>query len=264
MVFFDPLLPSSALLDSVLPSTLLIPGVTQCDPPQLCPVDAQPVCVSTSLCQSRSSMPLILPGGSCIVTPPGPIPGPGHCLNRPVSQTQFKLEASHKPEKACILYRGRGRDALPRIRPKGNGEYLLHEILCSDRIAILGFLCRVSPRSRNVIHPSASARIRSHVFASPSGKKPMTFKPKMSSLDRKPRKQGKRKLSFTFTRTQPALTLFSPPQSKKRQYDQEVENLERQQKQTIERLEQEHTNRLRDEAKRIKAEIGRASCRERG
>lgn len=45
-----------------------------------------------------------------------------------------------------------------------------------------------------------------------------------------------------------------PLQSKKRQYDQEVENLERQQKQTIERLEQEHTNRLRDEAKRIKAE----------
>lgn len=45
-----------------------------------------------------------------------------------------------------------------------------------------------------------------------------------------------------------------PPQSKKRQYDQEVENLERQQKQTIERLEQEHTTRLRDEAKRIKAE----------
>lgn len=45
-----------------------------------------------------------------------------------------------------------------------------------------------------------------------------------------------------------------PHQSKKRQYDQEVENLERQQKQTIERLEQEHTNRLRDEAKRIKAE----------
>lgn len=33
-----------------------------------------------------------------------------------------------------------------------------------------------------------------------------------------------------------------------------MENLERQQKQTIERLEQEHTNRLRDEAKRIKAE----------
>ncbi|XP_063056126.1 STE20-like kinase b [Engraulis encrasicolus] len=42
--------------------------------------------------------------------------------------------------------------------------------------------------------------------------------------------------------------------SKKRQYDTEVENLERQQKQTIERLETEHTNRLRDEAKRIKAE----------
>lgn len=44
------------------------------------------------------------------------------------------------------------------------------------------------------------------------------------------------------------------PQGKKRQYDQEVENLEKQQKQTIERLEQDHTNRLRDEAKRIKAE----------
>lgn len=43
-------------------------------------------------------------------------------------------------------------------------------------------------------------------------------------------------------------------QSKKRQYDQEVENLERQQKQTIERLEQEHTTRLRDEAKRIKGD----------
>ncbi|MBN3321562.1 SLK kinase, partial [Atractosteus spatula] len=41
---------------------------------------------------------------------------------------------------------------------------------------------------------------------------------------------------------------------KKRQYDQEIENLEKQQKQTIERLEQDHTNRLRDEAKRIKAE----------
>ncbi len=43
-------------------------------------------------------------------------------------------------------------------------------------------------------------------------------------------------------------------QSKKRQYDTEVENMERQQKQTIERLEQEHTERLREEAKRIKAE----------
>ncbi|XP_018927970.2 STE20-like serine/threonine-protein kinase isoform X2 [Cyprinus carpio] len=41
---------------------------------------------------------------------------------------------------------------------------------------------------------------------------------------------------------------------KKRQYDQEVENLEKQQKQTIERLEMDHTIRLRDEAKRIKAE----------
>ncbi|KAM6956301.1 STE20-like serine/threonine-protein kinase [Aplochiton taeniatus] len=41
---------------------------------------------------------------------------------------------------------------------------------------------------------------------------------------------------------------------KKRQYDLEVENLEKKQKQTIERLEQDHTNRLRDEAKRIKAD----------
>ncbi|XP_036071464.1 STE20-like serine/threonine-protein kinase isoform X2 [Oryzias melastigma] len=41
---------------------------------------------------------------------------------------------------------------------------------------------------------------------------------------------------------------------KKRQYDQEVENLEKKQKQTIERLEQDHTNRLRDEAKRIKTD----------
>ncbi|XP_029030955.1 STE20-like serine/threonine-protein kinase isoform X2 [Betta splendens] len=42
--------------------------------------------------------------------------------------------------------------------------------------------------------------------------------------------------------------------AKKRQYDQEVENLEKKQKQTIERLEQDHTSRLRDEAKRIKGE----------
>ncbi|KAF5901567.1 STE20-like serine/threonine-protein kinase isoform X2, partial [Clarias magur] len=41
---------------------------------------------------------------------------------------------------------------------------------------------------------------------------------------------------------------------KKRQYDQEVENLEKQQKQSVERMEQDHTNRLRDEAKRIKSE----------
>uniref|UniRef100_A0A8C2Z789 non-specific serine/threonine protein kinase n=1 Tax=Cyclopterus lumpus TaxID=8103 RepID=A0A8C2Z789_CYCLU len=40
----------------------------------------------------------------------------------------------------------------------------------------------------------------------------------------------------------------------KRQYDQEVENLEKKQKQTIERLEQDHTSRIRDEAKRIKAD----------
>ncbi|TSK22675.1 STE20-like serine/threonine-protein kinase [Bagarius yarrelli] len=42
--------------------------------------------------------------------------------------------------------------------------------------------------------------------------------------------------------------------AKKRQYDQEIENLEKQQKQTVERMEQDHTNRLRDEAKRIKSE----------
>lgn len=33
-----------------------------------------------------------------------------------------------------------------------------------------------------------------------------------------------------------------------------MENLEKKQKQTIERLEQDHTSRLRDEAKRIKAD----------
>ncbi|XP_061915194.1 STE20-like serine/threonine-protein kinase isoform X3 [Entelurus aequoreus] len=42
--------------------------------------------------------------------------------------------------------------------------------------------------------------------------------------------------------------------AKKRQYDQEVEGMEKKQKQTIERLEQDHTSRLRDEAKRIKAD----------
>lgn len=48
--------------------------------------------------------------------------------------------------------------------------------------------------------------------------------------------------------------LFLSVQAKKRQYDQEVENLEKKQKQTIERLEQDHTSRLRDEAKRIKGD----------
>ncbi|XP_048862606.1 serine/threonine-protein kinase 10-like isoform X2 [Brienomyrus brachyistius] len=42
--------------------------------------------------------------------------------------------------------------------------------------------------------------------------------------------------------------------AKKRQYDQDIESLEKQQKQTVERLEQDHTTRLRDEAKRIKGE----------
>ncbi|KAF5905451.1 serine/threonine-protein kinase 10-like, partial [Clarias magur] len=41
---------------------------------------------------------------------------------------------------------------------------------------------------------------------------------------------------------------------KKRQYDSDVENMEKHQKQIIERLEQDHTNHLRDEAKRIKGE----------
>lgn len=50
------------------------------------------------------------------------------------------------------------------------------------------------------------------------------------------------------------LMVVSATQAKKRQYDQEVENLEKKQKQTIERLEQDHTSRLRDEAKRIKAD----------
>lgn len=49
-------------------------------------------------------------------------------------------------------------------------------------------------------------------------------------------------------------SVISSVQAKKRQYDQEVENLEKKQKQTIERLEQDHTSRLRDEAKRIKAD----------
>uniref|UniRef100_A0A4W3GXY0 Serine/threonine kinase 10 n=1 Tax=Callorhinchus milii TaxID=7868 RepID=A0A4W3GXY0_CALMI len=41
---------------------------------------------------------------------------------------------------------------------------------------------------------------------------------------------------------------------KKKFFDTELENLERQQKQLIEKMEQDHTSRLRDEAKRIKAE----------
>lgn len=53
--------------------------------------------------------------------------------------------------------------------------------------------------------------------------------------------------------TSTCLTFLSA-QAKKRQYDQEVENMERKQKQTIERLEQDHTSRLRDEAKSIKTD----------
>ncbi|KAG5855701.1 hypothetical protein ANANG_G00051880 [Anguilla anguilla] len=51
--------------------------------------------------------------------------------------------------------------------------------------------------------------------------------------------------------------------SKKRQYDQEVENLEKQQKQTIERLEQEHTSRLREEAHQGRAGQGAVQVPER-
>ncbi|XP_060693087.1 serine/threonine-protein kinase 10 isoform X1 [Hemiscyllium ocellatum] len=42
--------------------------------------------------------------------------------------------------------------------------------------------------------------------------------------------------------------------AKKKFFDTELENLEKQQKQQIEKMEQDHTNRLRDEAKRIKTE----------
>ncbi|XP_059846179.1 serine/threonine-protein kinase 10 isoform X2 [Hypanus sabinus] len=42
--------------------------------------------------------------------------------------------------------------------------------------------------------------------------------------------------------------------AKRKFFDTELENLERQQKQQIEKMEQDHTNRLRDEARRIKAE----------
>lgn len=43
-------------------------------------------------------------------------------------------------------------------------------------------------------------------------------------------------------------------QAKKKHYDMELENLEKHQKQTIERMEADHTVKLKDETKRIKAE----------
>uniref|UniRef100_A0A9J7X7X6 non-specific serine/threonine protein kinase n=1 Tax=Cyprinus carpio carpio TaxID=630221 RepID=A0A9J7X7X6_CYPCA len=46
--------------------------------------------------------------------------------------------------------------------------------------------------------------------------------------------------------------------AKKKYYDTELETLEKQQKQTIERMETEHTVRLRDEGKRIRAEQEKA------
>ena len=43
-------------------------------------------------------------------------------------------------------------------------------------------------------------------------------------------------------------------QAKKKYYDTELETLEKHQKQTIEKMETDHTVRLRDETKRIRAE----------
>lgn len=47
-------------------------------------------------------------------------------------------------------------------------------------------------------------------------------------------------------------------QVKKKFYDTEVENLEKQQKQSIEKMEMDHTVRVRDEGKRIRLEQERA------
>lgn len=43
-------------------------------------------------------------------------------------------------------------------------------------------------------------------------------------------------------------------QAKKKHYDMELENLEKHQKQTIEKMEENHSVKLKDETKRIKAE----------
>lgn len=48
--------------------------------------------------------------------------------------------------------------------------------------------------------------------------------------------------------------LSSPIQGKKKFYDTELENLERQQKLQIEKMEQDHTLHRREEAKRIRTE----------
>lgn len=50
-------------------------------------------------------------------------------------------------------------------------------------------------------------------------------------------------------------------QTKKKFYDTELENLERQQKQQIEKMEQDHALRRREEAKRIRAEQERDSVK---
>lgn len=52
-----------------------------------------------------------------------------------------------------------------------------------------------------------------------------------------------------------------PGQAKKKFYDTELENLERQQKQQIERMEQDHSLRRREEAKRIRLEQERDHTR---
>lgn len=47
-------------------------------------------------------------------------------------------------------------------------------------------------------------------------------------------------------------------QAKKKFYDTELENLEKQQKQSIEKMEMDHTVRVRDEGKRIRLDQERA------
>jgi len=45
-----------------------------------------------------------------------------------------------------------------------------------------------------------------------------------------------------------------PLQTKKKHYDVELENLEKQQKQTIEKMESDHHVKLKDETRRIRGE----------
>lgn len=57
-----------------------------------------------------------------------------------------------------------------------------------------------------------------------------------------------------FTRHNKPEGPFRLIQTKKKFYDTELENLERQQKQQIEKMEQDHALRRREETKRIRAE----------